>query len=210
MIKIKVEITFRDDKTKKYLCYDTPSVGASWITLYTHDREKSLERVMLPLEGIKKINKMKEKYTKKQIEEFLRESNKIEGVHSEEMFEDALKAWRYLARQKELTYEVVLETHRLLMVNSKLEDKYIGKIRDCDVFIGGRAGLSPNLIRGALSSWLKDVETSVRIPGEDGKHFKLDHIEYERIHGFADGNGRTRGTREFRAPRALSRHCPRE
>src|SRR3990167_2818915 len=134
---------------------------------------------------------MKAKYTKKQIEEFLRESNKIEGVHSEEMFEDALKAWRYLARQKELTYEVVLETHRLLMVNSKLEDKYIGKIRYCDVFIGGRAGLSPNLIRGALSSWLKDVETSVRIPGEDGKHFKLNHIEYERIPGFADGNGRT-------------------
>ena len=134
---------------------------------------------------------MKAKYTKKQIEEFLRESNTIEGVHSEEMFQDALKAWRYLARQKELTPEVVLETHRLLMVNSGLEGKYIGKIRDCDVFIGGRAGLSPNLIRGALSSWLKDVETSVKIPGEDGKHIRLDHIEFERIHPWVDGNGRT-------------------
>ena len=56
MIRIKVEVTFRDDKSKTYVCYDNPTVGASWITLYTHDREKSLERVMLPLEGIKEIN----------------------------------------------------------------------------------------------------------------------------------------------------------
>lgn len=134
---------------------------------------------------------MKAKYTKKQVEEFLRESNAIEGVFSDEMLQNALKAWRYLARQKELTPGVIVETHRLLMANSGLEEKYIGKIRDCDVFIGGRAGLSPHLIRDALRSWIRDVETSVKIPGKDGKHIKLDHITFEEIHPWADGNGRT-------------------
>ena len=34
---------------------------------------------------------------KKEIKEFLLESNAIEGVHGEEALEDALRAWNYIS-----------------------------------------------------------------------------------------------------------------
>ncbi len=60
MIISKVKIKFRDDKVKEYVCYDTPTIGNAWVTLYTESR-KSLERIMLPMEGIAEIKYWYEK-----------------------------------------------------------------------------------------------------------------------------------------------------
>ena len=127
----------------------------------------------------------------REILEFLKESNAIEGVHGAVSLRQARLAWEYLVKQKELTKDVVLETHGILMKNQDLKPEYKGKFRDCEVRIGGRYGLHFWEIPEAINKWLGDVATSIEIPGIDGKHIRLDHIEYERIHPFADGNGRT-------------------
>ena len=55
MINVKVKIKFRDDKIKEYECYDTPYASSSWVTLYLRGKN-SMERLMLPMEGIAEIN----------------------------------------------------------------------------------------------------------------------------------------------------------
>jgi len=131
------------------------------------------------------------KYKDAEIQEFLLESNAIEGVYGLEDLEDAKKAWRYLAKQKVLTTEVVLNVHKILMKNQPIPEKDKGAFRTCKVYIGGREGLEWSEIPTAIESWLSDVKTSIDIPGEDGEYIKFDHIEFERIHPWIDGNGRT-------------------
>lgn len=65
MIIIKVKIKFRDDKVKEYICNDNPGFGAAWLTLYTLRGKKSLERIILPMEGIAEITYWYENKTKK-------------------------------------------------------------------------------------------------------------------------------------------------
>lgn len=55
MIVIKVKVKFRDDKEKIFTCCDNPSIGTAWITVYPYENKKSLERIMMPLEGIAEI-----------------------------------------------------------------------------------------------------------------------------------------------------------
>ena len=135
-------------------------------------------------------NKMK-KYTKKEIESFLMESNAIEGVYDTDSFKQAKKAWKYLEKQDVLTINVILETHRILMLNQSIQPDEKGFFRRCEVRIGNRFGLNWIKVPEAMNEWIKDVETSIKIPGIDGENIKRDHIAYEKIHPFVDGNGRT-------------------
>jgi Fic family protein len=131
------------------------------------------------------------KPTAKQVEEFLRESNAIEGVYDIDSLKQAKLAWKYLMTQKVLTPAVILDTHKILMLHQNLQPNHKGYFRDCEVTVGGTYGLNWGKIPEAIESWCKDVAISLKIPGEDGKHFKIDHITYEHIHPFVDGNGRT-------------------
>lgn len=129
--------------------------------------------------------------TEKQVLEFLTQSNAIEGVYGEQALDDAKRAWDYLMGVETLSKEVILETHRLLMWNQPLQPDEKGFFRRVPVFIGGHEAVNSTLIPELISLWLLDVETSIKVPGKFGKHAQLDHIEYERIHPFVDGNGRT-------------------
>lgn len=131
------------------------------------------------------------KYTKKQIEEFLRESNLIEGVSDEVSLKQALKAWNFLSKQKKLTIGVILKTHKILSLHSSLRPNEKGYFRTRRVWIGGREGIEWEKIPKAMDEWIKDVETSIKIPGKDGANITLDHITFEQIHGFIDFNGRS-------------------
>lgn len=115
-------------------------------------------------------------------EQFLRESNYIEGEYSEEAYQDALAAWNYLKDGKKLMENIVRQTHAFLMRSRDLEEKYKGAYRDIPVYIGGQEAIQATLIPSAMKEWLDKQNT------EDWKAW---HVEYEGVHPFVDGNGRT-------------------
>ncbi len=119
--------------------------------------------------------------------EFLRESNAIEGVYDDQSLKDAIGAWQYLMTRPIMTMSVILETHRILMVNQAIERKYKGSFRDIDVYIGGQRAVSPSMIESLLLMQFV-FETMRAHPTPDWQHL---HVVYERIHPFVDGNGRT-------------------
>lgn len=125
---------------------------------------------------------LKNKITKEDINTFLRESNAIEREYSEPALEDAGKAWRFLINFDELTFSRILEVHRILLLN--LNKSIAGKIRRVDVYIGYGKALAPERINEKLTDLLELLPKT-----ED--EIKRWHIEYEAIHPFEDGNGRT-------------------
>jgi Fic family protein len=118
--------------------------------------------------------------------EFLRESNAIEGVYDEDSFRQAVIAWTYLKKQKVLTTSVVLKTHKLLMLHSDLRPNEKGYFRIVRVYVGGREGAPWREVPELMRKWTFEGLRS--LPEIDPKFL---HVEYEKIHPFVDGNGRT-------------------
>ncbi len=116
---------------------------------------------------------------------FLRESNAIEGVYDELSLRRAARAWNYLIKQDMLTIDVVLETHKILM-RGKLDVGNLGHFRQCEVSVGGRFGLPFQSVPSEMLMWT--FETARENPKVDPVAL---HVEYEKIHPFVDGNGRT-------------------
>lgn len=131
--------------------------------------------------------------TQKQITEFLLESNRIENVRDERSLIQAELAFDYLMEQDVLDVPIILETHRILMKNQRIAARYKGAFRDVPVYIGGREGTKPELLEHCITQWLvftNEAAHDSRFGMDDALSRKL-HIEYERIHPFIDGNGRT-------------------
>jgi len=124
--------------------------------------------------------------------DFLRESNAIEGVYDDVSLQDALKAWKYLIKHDRLTPTIVKTTHRLLMVLQPIPRGLKGAYRDCEIEIGGRMGLTYPLVPLRVKEWCIQMNTSwVANKANNDQDIIRDHITYERIHPFIDGNGRT-------------------
>lgn len=117
-------------------------------------------------------------------EKFLFESNKIEQEYSVDALEDAIKAWMMakLITKESNTLPYVLGIHRILL--KRLNPRIAGKIRKCDVSIGGQLGMSPDKIEEELKKLLKIIPKTTQ-------EIKTWHIMFEHIHPFEDGNGRT-------------------
>lgn len=116
--------------------------------------------------------------------EFLAESNAIEGVYDSDSLDQAVYAWQYLKTQKKMTSGVLLETHKILMLHQNLLPNEKGYFRNVPVYVGGRAGMNSAKIPEAIGNWCNDTMKSK-------KSAKKLHVEYEEIHPFVDGNGRT-------------------
>lgn len=115
---------------------------------------------------------------------FLEQSNLIEGVTDATSMIQALEAWSYLEDQAEITPSVILKLHKILMLHQHLMPNEKGYFRTIQVQVGGREGIRWEKIPLEIEEWCKDAMTSVEVPGEDGKHIKIDHISYEKIHPF--------------------------
>ena len=136
------------------------------------------------------------KYSKKKIDEFLEESNAIEGVYDLVSLEQAHYAWDYLETLKVITTHDILKIHKILMLHQNLLPNEKGYFRECAVYIGGRQGLRYDQIPTAIEHWLMNLMDAVENGKKESeiwkeKITKEHHIIYEEIHPWIDGNGRT-------------------
>ena len=115
---------------------------------------------------------------------FLKESNKIEGVLDDISLKNAHKAWEFIAKERYMTREAILQTHRILMANHLSGDD-LGHFRTCEVTIGGKRALPSFLVPHLISDWYQRVNGD-----KNWQDVKESHIRFEKIHPFIDGNGR--------------------
>lgn len=130
------------------------------------------------------------------IEQFISESNAIEGVFDENSFNQAMYAWHYLSLQEEITIPIMLKVHKILMLHQPLQPDERGYLRRTDVWVGGRKGKAPDIIRNLLEGLIRNIKDAVENGKKESKIWKEKickehHIIYEVIHPFIDGNGRT-------------------
>lgn len=125
---------------------------------------------------------------------FLRESNAIESEYSDEAFRDSVVAWEYaVSEYKNWGIDYVCGIHEKLMCN--LDSDIAGKLRKKTVYIvgtnffGERKVIREILAKGnkpRLRKWCEKYEGC-----KDLDELKEAHIDFEMIHPFLDGNGRT-------------------
>jgi len=115
------------------------------------------------------------------VTEFLRESNAIERVYDDDALTDAKNAWEYLQQQDELTHEVIKTTHERLLENRQPD--IAGEYRNVHVRVGQDIPPKPAAVKPLVTDLLtEEVTTAVEAIEW--------HVTFEKIHPFADGNGR--------------------
>lgn len=126
---------------------------------------------------------------------FLKEGNAIEDVWDADSLLQAFYAWEYLNKHKKLTVPVILATHGILMKNRPLTENEKGQFRTEDVWIGGHKAKPAFVVPELMEQWVVNVNDAIVNGKNENKGFlekliKKQHVIFEGIHGFRDGNGR--------------------
>jgi Fic family protein len=128
----------------------------------------------------------------KQVKEFIRQSNMIEEDIGDDpkQHEQSMVAWKMLMEHKgDLTNGLICRVQKVISLLQNMYPGHRGYYRDLmnyEVQVGGHIAPSSYMVPFLMDNWLIDY-------GNPKKDFdpKEAHIRFERIHPFADGNGRT-------------------
>jgi len=122
--------------------------------------------------------------TEKEVE-FLDHSNRIEREYSDVARDDSFSAWN-LAKCHSHMIDVITISLIHFELMKTLNFRIAGKYRDCRVMVSGEECLQPDLISEHLFKWVL-----VYSKANTEETIKKAHVEFEKIHPFEDGNGRT-------------------
>lgn len=113
-----------------------------------------------------------------------------------------------------LTEDIIREVQGLITAEQHtkpggplLPPEYIGRYRLVNVRIGGRIAPSYHYVPGLMLIWIRQVTMWQKTGGQSDisnlRQIARFHLEYEHIHPFADGNGRSGRAIVY----YLMRHC---
>lgn len=120
------------------------------------------------------------------MKEHIRQSNLIENIDSAREDAQSLKAWKWLIKQETIGRPELFHLHKLIVQNqAELFDFEKGNYRSVPVRVDGF--YPPNALRvpELMEDWL---HAPAFWPDHDPRE---QHIKFEKIHPFVDGNGRT-------------------
>ncbi len=115
------------------------------------------------------------------IKDYIRESNTIENVHSENAIDSSYEAWIYLIEKECLNHEIIKNVHYHILKNR--QPSIAGQYRNKQVYVGGYIPTKPQNIKSEMRNLL-DFDPKTGLEAIEW------HVDFEKIHPFQDGNGR--------------------
>lgn len=122
----------------------------------------------------------------KLLKELIKQSNLIEGIDDPKEIKQSMYAWDYLIEQPDLSHSVICKVQKVITLHqAELMPHHRGYYRDMaqiNVQVGRYTPPTYAEVPALMEHWV--AEYSQMTPWEA-------HVEFERIHPFVDGNGRT-------------------